>query len=87
MLLQDRLMNIINLKLSERKELMRYAINTQEVKVKPYSFEYNRPAYIVVVEFDDCEIQIYYIECKFEDEYGDWEESYRFISSVQKLTY
>ena len=52
-----------------------------------YSHEYNRPAYIAVVVFDDCEIQIYYIECKFEDEYGDWEESYRFISSVQKLTY
>ena len=52
-----------------------------------YSHEYNRPAYIAVVVFDDCEIQIYYIECKFEYEYGDWEESYRFISSVQKLTY
>lgn len=87
MLLQDRLMNITNLKLSERKELMRYAINNQEVELEIYSNEYNTPAYIAIVAFDDCEIQIYYIECKFKDEYGEWEESYRFISSVQKLTY
>lgn len=87
MLLQDRLMNITNLKLSERKELMRYAINTQEVEFVIYSNEYITPAYIAIVAFDDCEIQIYYIECKYADEYGEREESYRFISSVQKLTY